>query len=472
MTIKHLFFSICCLIVFNCQSQEQHVCPFEKQINVDHDRCGYVEVPNNWDNKKDGTTKIAYLVIASSSENRKDDPVVFIQGGPGGSVLPYANVFSGLILDPDRDFIMYDQRGIGFSDEICPNLSATFLDVMSADISLDKEDETLLSISSDCIESLNDPSFKMAFGTTQSANDLEALRKHLGYKQVNLFGGSYGTRLGLKYMELYPESIRSSILSGLFPPEVRLYEYIYTNLNRSLEKLFDTCANDDNCSSKYPNLKDTFEAVCEQLDQKGQSFMINGDELILNKQDFLLLTQQLLYDRQTIGQVPSFITAFKTDDTSSIIRSIQAFASRLGVINVAAYWSVNVKDEGAFKNLKFIDKDEKKHPSLANGVSLFASDPDVLKHWPTKRNSNTKMKPVVSDIPTLLVSGAWDPITPPSNAEKAAKSLKNSSHVVFPSDGHCPMNSCFFQMAQAFLKNPMQNVDDACTKSSQPIVFN
>ncbi|WP_299276745.1 alpha/beta fold hydrolase [uncultured Psychroserpens sp.] len=472
MKLKHLFFSVFGLIIFNCQSQEQHVCSFEQQINVNHDRCGYVDVPNNWDNKKDGTTKIAYIVIASTSENRKDDPLVFIQGGPGGSVLPYANVFSGLALDPDRDFIMYDQRGIGFSDEICPNLSTTFLEVMSADISLDKEDETLLSVSSDCMKSLKDPNFKMAFGTTQSAKDLEALRQHLGYKQVNLFGGSYGTRLGLKYMELYPKSIRSSILSGLFPPEIRLYQYIYTNLNRSLQKLFDTCANDSNCASKYPNLKETFETVCKQLDDKGQSFMINGDELILNKQDFLLLTQQLLYDRQTIGQVPSFITAFKTNDTSSIIRSVQAFASRLGVINVATYWSVNVKDEGAFKNQKFIAKDEKKHPSLANGISLFASDPEVLELWPSKRNSNTKMLPVVSDIPTLLVSGAWDPITPPSNADKAAKSLKNSSHVVFPSDGHCPMNSCFFQMARTFLNNPMQKVDDSCTKSSQPIVFN
>ncbi|WP_298759567.1 alpha/beta fold hydrolase [uncultured Psychroserpens sp.] len=473
MQLKHLFFTLFGFIALNCQSQEkQHVCPFEKQITITHDRCGYVDVPNNWDAKKDGTTKIAYIVIASKSENRKDDPLVFIQGGPGGSVLPYANVFSGLALDPDRDFIMYDQRGIGFSNEICPNLSASFLEVMTADLSLDNEDETLLSISSECMKSLNDPNFKTAFGTAQSAKDLEALRQHLGYKQLNLFGGSYGTRLGLKYMELYPNSIRASILSGLFPLEIRLYENIYTNLNRSLEKLFDTCENDENCSNKYPNLKKDFEAICAQLDSKGQSFMIDGDELVINKQDFLLLIQQLLYDRQTIAQVPSFIMAFKTNDSQSVIQSIQAFASRLGVINVATYWSVNVKDEGAFKNKRFIAKDEKKHPSLAKGISLFASDPEVIKLWPSENNSNTKMSVVVSDIPTLLVSGAWDPITPPSNAEKAAKSLKNSSHVIFPTDGHCPMNSCFFQMAVSFLNNPMAQVDDSCTKSSSPIVFN
>ena len=82
--------------------------------------------------------KSCYIVIKSNSENRKEDPVIFLQGGPGGSVLPLANIFSGLALDPDRDFIMYDQRGIGFSDTICPDLSATFLDVMAADISLDK----------------------------------------------------------------------------------------------------------------------------------------------------------------------------------------------------------------------------------------------------------------------------------------------------------------------------------------------
>ena len=112
-------------------------------------------------------------------------------------------------------------------------------------------------------------------------------------------------------MELFPNSIRTSILSGLFPPEIRLYKSIYTNLNRSIEKLFKTCEGNVQCSAKYPNLKGTFEDVCKQLDIQGKTFTINGEALVINKQDFLLLVQQLLYDRQTIAQTPEIITAFK-----------------------------------------------------------------------------------------------------------------------------------------------------------------
>lgn len=470
MKVNHLLLLLFSLCIFNCQSQEAHQYTLDENISIAHDRCGYVEVPNNWDKKENGMTRIAYLVIKSKSENRKEDPLVFLQGGPGGSVLPYSNAFSQLSLDPDRDYIMYDQRGIGFSDEICSGLSQNFLQVMAADISLDQEDETLLDISSDCIKSLKDPGFKTAFGTTQSAKDLEALRQHLGYKELNIFGASYGTRLGLKYMELFPNSVRSSILSGLFPPEVRLYKNIYTNLNRSLEKLFDTCKNDTNCSNTYPNLKASFEAICKQLDDKGQPFQMGGETIIINKQDFLILIQQMLYDRQTITNVPAFIMAFKANDTQAIEDGIITFVSRLGLINVATYWSINVKDEGAYKNEKMVNTDGKKHENLANGISLFASDPEVLKSWPSEDNAYTKMKPVVSDIPTLLVSGEWDPITPPSNATLAGKSLSNMTHVIFPSDGHCPINACFFEMAKSFLNNPMQKVDGSCAKPN-PIVF-
>ncbi|WP_460218616.1 alpha/beta fold hydrolase [Psychroserpens sp. MEBiC05023] len=469
---QQIYFSLFLFICLSCQSQEDHSCVFKGQISIQHDRCGYVDVPNNWGKKSNGNTQIAYLVIASKSANRKEDPVIFLQGGPGGSVLPLANVFKNLSLDSDRDFIMYDQRGMGFSNEICPGLSSKFLDIMSADIPLNQEDEALIEISKDCIKTLSSSNFKTAFGSTESAKDIEALRLHLGYKQLNLFGGSYGTRLGLKYMELYPSKVRTSILSGLFPPNIRLYDNIYTNLNRSLNKLFNTCDNDENCSKKYPNLRDEFKTICTALDKAPKTFSNGNENIVINKQDFLLLIQQMLYDRRTISEAPSFIMAFKNEDSNAVIESIQAFASRLGIINVAAYWSVMTIDEGTFGNAKSLANDGQQHATLSSGISLFTSDPDVIKVWPSQNNKNKTMKAVASDVPTLLVSGDWDPITPPSNAENAAKSLRNANHVVFPNDGHCPMNQCFFSIAKSFLNHPRQNIDDSCTSATQSIRFN
>ncbi|MDT0557479.1 alpha/beta hydrolase [Ichthyenterobacterium sp. W332] len=472
MRLQSLLLCFLFLATWSCQSQDNDSCEFKDKITIPYDDCGYVEVPNTWSDLSQGYTKIAYIVFKSKSENPKEDPVVFVQGGPGGNVLPSAHLYANINLDADRDFILYDQRGIGFSNEICPGLSASFLELMASDITLDKEDEALLEASSDCIKSLKDQSFKMAFGTTESAKDLEALRKHLGYKQLNLFGGSYGTRLSMKYMELYPNSVRTAILSGLFPPEIRLYDKIYTNINRSIELLFTTCKQDADCNTKYPNLKLEFEAICKALDKQPKTFLIGETNFVINKQDFLLLLQQLLYDRQTIANTPNFIMAFKSGNTEVLSQSIQAFAARLSVINVATYWSVNSLDEKKFKNKSLLQKDAAQYPLLSSGISLFGSDPDVMKHWPSNTADQTPMIALKSDIPTLLISGEWDPVTPPSNGEIVLKSLKNGSHVVFPNDGHCPINLCFFNMAKGFLNNPLEKVDDACAKTPNPIQFN
>lgn len=472
MKLQQLLLSLTLFTFFSCLSQDENTCSFKDKISIPIDTCGYVEVPNTWSDESQGFTKIAYIVIKSKSENRKEDPIVFVQGGPGGNVLPSANLYASLNLDAERDFILYDQRGIGFSNEICPGLSTSFLELMASDITLDKEDEAILKESSDCIKALNDSDFKMAFGTTESAKDLEALRKHLGYKQLNLFGGSYGTRLSMKYMELFPNSVRSAILSGLFPPEIRLYENIYTNLDRSIQKLFTTCKNDNECNNKYPTLKSDFETLCREFDKAPKSFEIGESNFVINKQDFLILVQQLLYDRQTIAFTPSFIMAVKNNNSDVLAQSLQAFAARLAVINVAAYWSVNSPDELKFNNIKYLQEDAAKYPYLQNGISLFSSDPDVMQKWPSNKADKTPMVAVKSDIPTLLVSGEWDPITPPANGDKALQSLKNGSHVVFPNDGHCPINLCFFNMAKSFLNAPLEKVDDTCTKSTNPIRFN
>ena len=119
-----LFLLLTCIIINSCQSQDKHLCVFSNDINVTHDQCGYIDVA-------DGKTKIAYIIIKSKSNTPKSDPVVFIQGGPGGAVLQLVNNYASLNLDPDRDFILYDQRGIGFSGNICPNISQEFVKVIA-----------------------------------------------------------------------------------------------------------------------------------------------------------------------------------------------------------------------------------------------------------------------------------------------------------------------------------------------------
>jgi pimeloyl-ACP methyl ester carboxylesterase len=76
------------------------------------------------------------------------------------------------------------------------------------------------------------------------------------------------------------------------------------------------------------------------------------------------------------------------------------------------------------------------------------------------------MKTVASDIPTLLISGDFDPVTPASNANIVAEKLRNNQHFVFKNNGHVPINGCFFRLAKQFLDNPTEKLDGSCVKTS------
>lgn len=461
--MRALIFSLFVILVFtSCQAQ--HKCPFPYENHQPEDLCGYLEVPRNWDDNSSKTTKLGYLVIRSQSENRKEDPVVFLQGGPGGGVLGLANIYSQINLDLNRDYILYDQRGIGFSEELCPNLNLQLLEIMALDLDIEEEITELKNSMQPCTDYLKTDSRQ--FSTTTSAKDLEALRKHLGYDQLNLFGGSYGTRLGLKYMELYPNSVRSAVLSGLFPPEIRMYDNLFSNFNNALNKVFESCANDEVCNIDYPNLKAEFLNIYEDLKDDPITLKLNDKNFVLNQQDIMLFMHQLLYSDATIERIPEFIQALKARDKDYIGKTISLFIPRITLINLAVYYSIMTADEGRFNNQTKINKDSKDLMFTDAGLSLFSADPEVIKLWPSVKVKSNHMKAVNSKIPTLLISGDFDPVTPPKNGDLVTKGLTNSQHFIFLNSGHVPINACFFGLAKQFLNDPTTKLIKDCAKTS------
>lgn len=452
------------LIIFmsflGCQSQNNHNCPFPYQNHKKEDKCGYIKVPRNWNDKDSKTTSIGYLVIASKSKTKKSDPVIFLQGGPGGEVLNLSDVYSQLSIDSERDFILFDQRGIGFSEALCPDLSLELQRIMALDLSINEEIDELKKSIIDCKDFLN--ADNRQFSTNTNVKDLEALRKHLGYNKINLFGGSYGTRLGLKYMEEYPQNVRCSILSGLFPPEIRMYEYIFSNYFRALTKVFKSCKDDNKCNTIYPGIENEFLAIYNKLNIKPVTIQINKKPFVINQQDFLLLIHQMLYNSNLIDNIPSFIYSLKRKDYSNISALIKQLLPRLSAINLAVYYSVMTADEGGFENKKMLITDSNNTPIATNGLSLFSADPEIIESWPSKEIDVDFISKTVVNTPTLLISGDFDPVTPPGNAIKIQERLANSQHFIFDNEGHVPLNSCFFKIAKQFLDNPTQKLHAEC----------
>jgi TAP-like protein len=90
------------------------------------------------------------------------------------------------------------------------------------------------------------------------------------------------------------------------------------------------------------------------------------------------------------------------------------------------------------EDLPFIREDE--IPAAVQGT--FLGDFRIRKQqaacavWPVPPVGRDFLSPVTSGVPTLLTSGERDPVTPPSNAERVARTLRNSLQVVVPDGGH------------------------------------
>lgn len=85
--------------------------------------CGQIMVPQDWSDPDDAMIPIAYVVLKSTSLAPLPDPVIYFQGGPGGSALnSFAQIRSGTeALRASRDVIFFDQRGTAHSNELyCP----------------------------------------------------------------------------------------------------------------------------------------------------------------------------------------------------------------------------------------------------------------------------------------------------------------------------------------------------------------
>ncbi len=459
--------------VLSCSEAHQKLtgsCALPQFANNDDVDCGYLEVPENYNNPDSRKIKLAYLVLKATGGKPRQDPIVYLQGGPGGATLPMTAFFANSELRRDRDFILIDQRGTGESHAMCSDLGDKLLAILAKDLSPEQELAALQKAAAECKALIQEDGVDQAgYNTIQNAKDLDELRKALGHEKWNLFGGSYGSRLALAYMRDFPEHTRSSVLSSMFPPQTNLYENFIGNLKGSLFRVFDTCETDGNCNRKYPDLKDTYFEVLEDLKTNPVTVSWQGEPFTLNAQDFLLFTQQMLYIRNTYQQLPAYIMAVKNKEERGIVSGIQPLAGKARLVNIAMNWSFNAYDEVGFSGDAHMRANLQANAEMMPGPAFFMSDPVILEEWHQHRAPAYVNEPVVSAIPSFIANGAFDPITPPANALETLKTLENSFYVEFPWEGHSIFGGCYFDMVSDFLNDPATKPNGDCASQKPRI---
>jgi len=444
------------------------ICTACKQTSKKEVLSGTLVVPANREKSDSHTISLVYKVLKAKNIDSSKSPIVYLQGGPGGPTLIMENFWKDHPLRNDRDIILMDQRGTGLSQAVCVESGEDAISILRKNLNKEEEFLALTKLMKDCKNSLAQKEIDFSeFSSKEIAADFEDLRKELGYDTWNLFGGSYGSRLGLTIMRDYPNSVKSAVLFSVFAPENNLLTDFSKSFEDSLFSALKRCEKDEACNTRYSNLKMRMLTVLRKLENEPLTIVYEEEEFILNARDAILLIKLMLYHRSSIAKIPEFIETLENKNNDAIIDKLDDFIPIYRTINLPMSYSVLVYEELPFTDINEVDTFFKTQSNI--GDEYYPYDLNSLKKWHPFRAPTMENEPVFSSIPTLMVSGDLDPITPVRYATDALKHLENGFGIIFPDDSHNLFNACFFQMAEDFYNDPTRKPNSECSSIRRPI---
>jgi pimeloyl-ACP methyl ester carboxylesterase len=436
--------------------------------------CGYLIVPENRARVDSPLIRLHVAIFRNRAGVANLDPVVYLAGGPGSSSLGVAGYMLGQGLDAilaQRDFILFDQRGTGYSQPRldCPERTSVTGLLLERGLAAPDNDPLILDAFRLCRDRLVGQGIDLsAYHSAASAADLNDLRLALGYDRLNLYAVSYGTRLALTLMRDHPEAVRSAVLDSVYPLQVNLYTALAPNAERAFNVFFAGCASDPACNSSYPDLRGVFYQLVDQLNASPGSLSLRADgaEHTVRVDGALLIDVLFvgLYNPAVTASMPQMIYDVARGDYNILRERLTLYLDTGSALGMQM--SVQCAEE-----LPFSTGEEAF--AAAQGVSpqIAAFYPasvqplfSVCQEWTAITPDPRENLPVSSDIPALVLAGDHDPITPPEWGGMVAQNLTHGFFHEFPGHGHWVTRSstCALSMALAFWNEPSVDPGYVC----------
>ncbi|MEM9052291.1 MAG: alpha/beta fold hydrolase [Bacteroidota bacterium] len=376
---------------------------------------GILKVPENRKKSESNEIKIAYQLVRSDI-NGSDKAIFLLAGGPGGSWLNTAHLnerFAEInIYKKYGNVVLFDQRGAGRS---IPNLNCRGiinpikLDKLSAENLADAKKE----LSHECRDYwLGEGVDLSGYNTIESVNDMDQLRKELGYESIVLVGGSYGSHLGLAYMKYFPLHVDKAILHGIEGPDHSLD--MPCDVFNTMRRIAEETEKAEYYRSKLggQSLMSVYSDYIDKLDSSNKDAQ---EELITQ-----FIFQYKAGNRNNLSIWPDNLMAL-ANQKNKFKKNVEEHLK-----TVSPPHAMNkMMDHASWVSAERLERIQ------ADSCTKYLGD--INRHFFDSReiwNSEDLGKAFRSDVnsssPVLLINGTWDISTPIENAREVNEALPNS----------------------------------------------
>jgi pimeloyl-ACP methyl ester carboxylesterase len=477
------------------------VCPQYIAYTPDFE-CAFVPVPLDYDQPEGASISVFVYRLRVTSPAKKRQ-VWFLQGGPGGSGADFAQVFLLFSMaHPEWELYSLDHRGVGNTARLtCPQEG----DAYDFDFA-------------GCAESLVTTwggDGLAQFTTTNAARDVGRvidLAREPGVP-VLVYGASYGTYWGLRYLQLFPEQADGVILDSICAPGACHLDEYDQNFNENGKQILAACATDATCAAKLGPLAATpWEALGVVFDRADAGTLCNGAFPFLDRPTLRLVLAMLEMDASTRVLIPALVyrlTRCDANDRAVLEYFVQTLQQAMGGASLPLSPSFVGEDQldGSMTLGTHVIVAEllgtKTHAEVQAIVdaAYFSADasPSMLEMaesgaWPVTPDDGYMNRWGETATPLLMLNGTLDPQTTLAMAQPAGDhyvgahqtfvAVDYAAHgVLFASHTNASVQAmmqgsydymfeiCGYRMFEGFVADPTAPIDTTCLADLYPLEF-
>jgi pimeloyl-ACP methyl ester carboxylesterase len=433
-----------------------HIKGFETPV-----RCVTVDVPRDYDQPVAGALKITVVIIPASTGRPAPDPVVVLAGGPGQAASMLAGPLAPLISEArkSRDVVLFDLRGIGLSEPLnCPGMEqfGMLSDPAASDMLayMDAYARRCLALHGERARNHT---------SREAVEDLERFREAMGYPALNLWGGSFGTRIAQHYVRAYGQHTRSVVLDAAAPVGLSVLASGGKSPDRTIETILAACEKTASCAGRFPTLRADLAAILARADAgpvtgiapdplTGQSGRYSLHRLAIGN-----AIRVALYSRITTELIPFAITQAAKDNWTPLLGITSAAMD--DTMSMGAQFSMLCAED--WRQADGLDSAARTGQLMKDAYYRFFSPACAV--WPIDPLPPDMLAPIRSDAPALVISGAYDPVTPPELGEQAVAQFSKGHHLVIPNGFHTNSASrCVARIVGRFIETLTPPPEEEC----------